>query len=98
MEPSFSSLGMIVGKIPNNNSLIEAYGCFANLPITGANNFATKFPPVFTGTNQVEGAYDTAYPPVFLQCDCRCCGSYEGRYAGHMGDYDMAVSDNSYVY
>ena len=92
-------------KDTNNNSLIEAYGCFANLPITGANNFATnfpistvQFPPVFAGTNMVDGAYDPAYPPNFGQCDSRCCGSFEGRYRDHMGDYDMAVPDNDYVY
>ena len=90
---------------PTNNALIQIYGVFVTLPLTGTNSFATnflvstaQFPPVFTGTNQVEGAYDTAYPPDFDECDSRCCGTFSGSNRNHMGDYDTAVSDNSYVY
>ena len=87
-----------------NNSLIQIHGAFADLPLN-TNSFATnllistaQFPPVFTGTNDILGAYDTAYPPHFDDCDSRCCGSYDGTYKAHMGDYDTAVSDNNYVY
>ena len=89
----------------SSNSLIRTYGVFANLPITNANQFATnfsistvQFPPVFTGANTNSGSYDLAYPPFFAGDDPRCCGSFFGSNKNNMGDYDTAVSDNSYVY
>jgi hypothetical protein len=88
-----------------NNLLIQTYGTFATLPITGTNNFATnflistvQFLPAFTGTNTISGTYDPAYPPSVAPASTNCCGSFGGTYAGYMGDYDTAVSDNSYVY
>jgi hypothetical protein len=89
---------------PATNSLIQTFGVFADLPIAGTNSFVTnfpisavQFPPVFTGTNRAPGSYDPAYPPSFDDPN-RCCESFGGAYAGHMGDYDAAVSDNVYVY
>lgn len=88
-----------------SNSLIEVYGVIGNLPVTGTNSFATNFvisttnfPPVFTGTNTVDGMFDPAYPPYFPPTDSRCCQSFRGLYGGHMGDYDTAVSDEQYFY
>ena len=81
------------------------YGVVASLPITGTSNFATnfvistvQFPPAFTDTNTSVGMYDPAYPPHFAEDDERYCGSFDGQYGHHMGDYDTAVSDNSFVY
>jgi hypothetical protein len=99
---------------PSSNSLIQTYGVFAKLPITNASQFATNFPistvmfpPAFTGTNKVDGTYDPTYPPNFNDDDpnnCffidpdKGCKMFCGIYAGHMGDYDVAASDNDYVY
>lgn len=88
-----------------SNSLIRTYGIFADLPITGTNNFATNFPistvafpPVFTGTTMTNlNEFDLAYPPRYRN-DGTNCPTFFGAYAGHMGDYDTAVSDNTYVY
>jgi hypothetical protein len=88
-----------------NNSLIQTYGTFGTLPITGTNNFATnflistvQFLPVFTGTNTISGTYDPAFPPSVAPASTNCCGAFGGTYAGYMGDYDTVDSDNSYVY
>jgi len=90
---------------PTNNSLIEAWGVFANLPVTNAtgfaNNFkisAAQFAPVFTGTITNVNAFDSAYPPRFALQDPRYCGSFNGIYSNHAGDYDTAVSDADFVY
>jgi hypothetical protein len=99
---------------PGSNSLIQTYGVFANLPVTNASQFVTnfqistvQFPPAFTGTNRVDGTYDTAYPPNVtgdpsfcdtVPSDPKCCASFCGVYADHMGDYDIAFADNNYVY
>jgi hypothetical protein len=53
---------------------------------------------VFTGTNNISGTYDPAYPPSVAPASSNCCGSFGGTYTGYMGDYNTAVSDNSYVY
>ncbi|HMJ67047.1 MAG TPA: hypothetical protein VK615_17015 [Candidatus Binatia bacterium] len=90
---------------PASNSLIQAYGAFASVPVT-TNSFSTnflistaQFPPVFSGIiNTNVGTYDPAYPPKFSTNDDRYCGSFAGFYAPHIGDYDTAVSDNNFVY
>jgi hypothetical protein len=83
----------------------KTYGVFATLPVTDANSFTdnflisgSQFPPVFSGTNTVVGKYDPVYPSIFATNDARYCGSFEGLYRHHMGDYDTAVSDSSFVY
>jgi hypothetical protein len=87
-----------------SNWLIQIYGCFANIPITTnsfTNNFlisTSQFPPIYSGTNTNANTFDSVYPPVFDASDPRYCGSFEGRYSVHMGDYDTAVSDNRFVY
>src|SRR4026208_2085416 len=83
-------------------------GLGAHRPGTGygtTNNFSTnfvistvQFPPIFSGTNTVEGKYDPVYPSTFDVNDPRYCGSFQGIYKSHMGDYDTAVSDNNFVY
>ena len=90
---------------PGSNFLIQTYGVFANLPITGTNNFATNvvlstvaFPPVFSGTQTNLGEYDPVYPPLFDGSDSRYCGSFVGTYKQENGDYSGATSDNSFVY
>jgi hypothetical protein len=90
---------------PTNNSLIETWGVFANLPITNAtsfsNNFrisATQFPPVFTGTTMTNaGTFDLAYPSKF-RSDGIQCPTFDGAYAGHAGDYDTATASGEHVY
>ena len=84
-----------------NNEFINVYGVVANLPVTGGSSFAGKFristesfPPVFTGTQITPGAYDPVYPPSHPSI----CPDFDGTFANHMGDYDTAVSDNSYFY
>jgi hypothetical protein len=88
-----------------SNSLIQIYGSFANVPITTnsfTNNFlisASQFPPIFSGIiNTNVGQYDPVYAPRFGTNDPRFCGSFEGLYRHHMGDYDTAVSDNRFVF
>jgi hypothetical protein len=83
------------------NYEIQTYGVVATLPVIGtssfANNFAisaVKFVPAFTGSQTTPGSYDPVYPPD----SCTVCPSFGGIYAEHMGDYDTAVSDNSYIY
>ena len=90
---------------PGSNFLIQTYGVFANLPITGTNNFATNvvlstvaFPPVFSGTQTNLGEYDPVYPPQFDTLDSRFCGSFYGNYRQEAGDYSGATSDNGFVY
>jgi hypothetical protein len=90
---------------PTNNSLIETWGVFANAPVTNANSFASnfkissvQFPPVFSGTLTNSGEYDPAYPPTFSSGDPRYCGSFDGGYSHHMGDYDMVATDAQVVY
>ncbi len=90
---------------PTNQTLIRTYGAFASLPITGTNAFSTNFaissvtfPPVFSGTHTDAGEYDPVYPP-FLDPSLGCVpGWFNGTFSGYMGDYDLAFSDNSYVY
>ena len=89
-----------------SNSLLQTYGVFANLPVTGASSFATNFaistvtfPPAFAGITMTNlGQYDPAYPPNVDATDARCCTAFLGTYASHVGEYDGAASDNSYVY
>ncbi len=90
---------------PTNNFLIQIYGTFASLPITSTNTFATNFvistahfPPVFTGTNKVAGTYDPVYPAGISCDDPRGPGSFFGIYSHHMGDYDLASSDDNHVF
>src|SRR5437762_13447169 len=87
-----------------NNSLVETYGMFANLPITGSNSFSTnflissaQFPPVFTGlVNTNAGTFDPAFLPKNRN-DGTNCPTFGGVYTGYMGDYNTAVSDNDHV-
>jgi hypothetical protein len=87
-----------------SNSLIQIWGAFGNVPITTnsfTNNFlisTARFPPIHSGTNTNANTFDPVYPPIFDEGDPRFCGSFEGNYRVHMGDYDTAVSDNRYVY
>jgi len=89
-----------------SNSLIQTYGVFASLPVTGTSSFATNFPistvtfpPAFAGTTRTNaGQFDPAYPPDYGQQDPRCCQSFQGTYASHVGEYEGAASDNAYVY
>jgi hypothetical protein len=90
---------------PINHSMIQVYGVFANLPITGSSAFANNFPistvqfsPAFSGTMTNAGAYDPSLPPLFDQTLGCVPGWYGGVYRDHMGDYDTAVADNTYVY
>ncbi|MCL5098976.1 MAG: hypothetical protein M1608_15860, partial [Candidatus Omnitrophica bacterium] len=88
-----------------SNSCIKVYGVIAGLPITSASNFSTnfpistlQFPPVFTGlVNHNQGEFDPCYPPA-VRRDGQTCPTFYGAYAGYMGDYDIAYSDNQYVY
>jgi hypothetical protein len=87
-----------------SNSLIQIYGCFASIPITAnsfTNNFlisTAQFPPIHSGTNTNANTFDPVYPPIFATNDVRYCGSFNGDYRVHMGDYDTAVCDNNFVY
>ena len=87
-----------------SNSLIQTYGCFADVPISTnsfTNNFlisTSQFPPIHSGTNANANTFDPVYPPIFDPSDPRFCGSFGGFYGAHMGDYDTAVSDNKFVY
>ena len=91
---------------PSNQSLIRMYGSFAALPILSSNAFATNFPvstvifpPVFSGTHTNAGEYDSVYPPLYDQGVLGCVpGWYLGAFSQYMGDYDLAFSDNNYVY
>jgi hypothetical protein len=90
----------------SNNSLIRPYGVFANLPVTDSSSFASnfkigtiQFPPAFTGTTTTSlGQYDPAYSPFVNSTDSRCCTAFSGLQASYMGDYDLAFSDENYVY
>jgi hypothetical protein len=88
-----------------NHHLIQTYGVFANLPITGTNSFATnflistaQFPPVFAGTTMTStNQFDPAYPP-FPRNDGTNCPTFDAAYARFVGDFDRAFSDDNYVY
>ena len=73
------------------------------MPISGASSFAdnfrisaTQFPPAFTGSQKTKGSFDPAYPPD--DPTCAVCPNFFGTFAAHMGDYDTAVTDDSYIY
>jgi hypothetical protein len=87
-----------------SNSLIQVYGCFADVPV-GTNSFTTnflistvQFPPIFSGTNTNANTFDPVYPPIYPVEHPNYCGTFNGNYSHHMGDYDTAVCDNNYVY
>jgi hypothetical protein len=90
---------------PTNHSFIRTYGAFADLPITSSDSFTNQFPistvafpPAFSGTNTIAGAYDPAYPP-WIDPNTSCVpGWFGGAYAPFVGDYDRAYSDASFVY
>jgi hypothetical protein len=90
---------------PSSNSLIQTYGTFANLPVTDTNSFTTnflistaQFQPVFSGTNTTAQMFDPVYPPIYTNGHPNYCGSFDGAYSHHMGDYDLAFADNNFVY
>jgi hypothetical protein len=87
-----------------SNSLVQIWGAFGNVPISTnsfTNNFlisTAQFPPIFSGTNINSNTFDPVYPPIFQPSDSEYCGTFDGKYAPHMGDYDMAASDNNFAY
>jgi len=90
---------------PVSNSLIEAFGVLAGLPLAGSNSFAgnfrlstVQFPPAFTGTTMTNaGTFDPTYPPQYRN-DGTNCPTFLGLYAPHMGDYDIPFADDTYNY
>jgi hypothetical protein len=90
---------------PTNHHLIQTYGVFASLPITGTNSFATnflistaQFPPLFAGTTMAgTNEFDPLYPP-FPRNDGTNCPTFQGIYKNFVGDFDRVFSDDNHVY
>jgi hypothetical protein len=87
-----------------SNSWIQIYGCFASTPV-GTNSFTNnflistaQFPSVFSGTNTNANTFDHVYPPIYPLDHPEYCGTFDGNYSHHMGDYDTAFSDSRFAY
>ena len=77
---------------------------FASLPIQSNSAFATNFvvsnvafPPVFAGNSRTNyGDFDPTYPPTNRMDTL--CPTFNGIYAGEVGDYDGIFADERYIY
>ena len=49
-------------------------------------------------TNTNAYTFDPVYPPIYTNTDPNYCGTFDGAYSHHMGDYDTAFSDDDFIY